>query len=138
MQPLTVNDFPSLDFGDKRRGERLVTIVNNISSQPGSSIPRQNKSWYDTKATYSFYSNKEVTTTALKNTLAAHGAAQLPADTKKVFVAHDICIASFNNLDAKGLGHTGNKKGKGIICFSSLAISELGTPLALLHQHTWA
>jgi len=137
MQPLTVNDFPSLDFGDKRRGERLVTMVNNISSQPGSSIPRQNKSWYDTKATYSFYSNKEVTTTALKNTLAAHGAAQLPADTKKVFVAHDICIASFNNLDAKGLGHTGNKKGKGIICFSSLAISELGTPLALLHQHTW-
>ena len=137
MQPLRVDDFPVLEFGDKRRGRRLVSLVNNVCSQVGSSIPRQNKSWYDTKATYSFYSNKEVTTTALQDTLAAHGAAQLPADSQRVLIAHDISIVSFNHLDAEGLGHTGNKKGKGIICFSSLGIREQGMPVSLLYQHTW-
>jgi hypothetical protein len=137
MQPLSVNDFPRLDFGDKRRGQRLVTMINNISSQPGSSIPRQNKTWYDTKATYEFYGNEEITVEMLKDTLAAYGAAHLGTDTQKIFVAHDISIISYNNLSAQDLGHTGNKKGKGILCYSSLAINDQGTPLALVYQHTW-
>ncbi len=54
MHKITVKDFPHLNFGDIRRDVRFVTIINNISSQPGASILKQNKSWYDIKATYEF------------------------------------------------------------------------------------
>ena len=69
MHRVTINDFPFLDFGDKRRDARFVSIINNSGSQPGSSIPKQNKSWYDTKATYEFYKNEEVSLEALKKTI---------------------------------------------------------------------
>jgi hypothetical protein len=55
MQQLSVRDFPGLRLGDKRRNERMVTIVNNVSRQPGSSIPQQNNNRSETKATYSFF-----------------------------------------------------------------------------------
>ena len=55
MHNLTVKDFPGLDLGDIRRDNRFVEIINNINRSPGSSIPQLNESWYDTKATYSFF-----------------------------------------------------------------------------------
>jgi hypothetical protein len=139
VQRFSVEDFPVLDFGDKRRGKRLVKMINNICEHPGSSIPAQNARWYDTKATYNFYNEEDISLEALQNALSAHGAARLGSEIKKVFVAHDISTIAYNHLKAKGtgVGHTGNKNGKGIMCFSSLAISEEGTPLELLYQHSW-
>jgi len=49
MHQLTVGDFSELDFGDKCRDERFVSIINNVTKNPGSSIPTQNDSWYDAK-----------------------------------------------------------------------------------------
>ena len=66
MHKITIEDFKDIDLGDKRRDQRFVTIINNISSQPGSSIPRQNKSWYDVKATYEFFKNEGVSIDALR------------------------------------------------------------------------
>ena len=77
MHKITVKDFPHLDFGDIRRDERFVTIINNISTQPGSSIPKQNKRWYDTKATYEFFKNEDVSIEALKKTMMLYGANQV-------------------------------------------------------------
>lgn len=136
MQKMTVKDFPKLDFGDVRRSERFVSIVNNLSTQPGSSIPRQNQGWYDTKATYAFFKNEEVSLAALKETLMHFGAGQV-AGHLQVLVVHDISHISYNDLKAEGLGYLANKEGRGILCYSSLALTTAGLPLALLYQHTW-
>ena len=74
MHKITVKDFPHLNFGDICRDDRFVTIINNISSQPGASIPKQNKSWYDTKATYEFFKNEDVSPEELKKTMMMYGA----------------------------------------------------------------
>ena len=68
MHSVTIEEFSGIDFGDKRRDNRLIDIINNISNQPGSSIPRQNRDWYNTKATYEFYKNEQVSLSALKKT----------------------------------------------------------------------
>ena len=137
MHRISIKDFPYLDFGDKRRDERFVTILNNISSQPGASIPRQNKSWYETKATYDFFKNEEVSLKALRKTMMMYGAKKVE-DGMTVLIAHDISTVSYNDLQAAGLGYLDNKEGRGILCYSSIAATTEGLPLSLLYQHTWA
>ncbi len=136
MHKITVKDFPHLDFGDIRRDERFVSIINNISTQPGSSIPKQNKSWYDTKATYEFFKNEDVSIEALKKTMMLYGAKQV-SDKMQLLLLHDISNISYNDLQAEGLGYLDNKEGRGILCYSSMAATTEGLPLSLLYQHTW-
>jgi hypothetical protein len=136
MHKVTIEDFSDVDFGDKRRDNRLVSIINNISSQPGSSIPRQNRNWYEVKATYEFYKNEQVSLNALKKALMNYGIKQVE-DEMKLLILHDISNISFNDLQAEGLGYLDNKEGRGILCYSSLAASPEGLPLSLLYQHTW-
>ena len=136
MHKITVKDFPHLDFGDIRRDERFVTIINNISAQPGSSIPKQNKRWYDTKATYEFFKNEEVSVEVLKKTMMLYGAKQV-SDKMQLLILHDISNISYNDLQAEGLGYLDNKEGRGILCYSSMAATTEGLPLSLLYQHTW-
>jgi len=136
MHKITVKDFPHLDFGDIRRNERFVSIINNISTQPGSSIPKQNKRWYDTKATYDFFKNEDVSIEALKKAMMQHGAKQV-SDQMQVLILQDISNISYNDLQAEGLGYLDNKEGRGILCYSSMAATPEGLPLSLLYQHTW-
>jgi hypothetical protein len=136
MHKITVKDFPHLNFGDIRRDERFVTIINNISTQPGSSIPKQNKRWYDTKATYEFFKNEDVSIEALKKTMMLYGAKQV-ADEMQLLILQDISNISYNDLQAEGLGYLDNKEGRGILCYSSMAATTEGLPLSLLYQHTW-
>lgn len=136
MHKVTVKDFPHLSLGDIRRDERFVTIINNISNQPGASIPKQNASWYDTKATYQFFKNEQVTVEELNKTMMQYGAKEA-ADETKLLIAHDISNISYNDLQAEGLGYSDNKEGRGILCYSSIAVTTQGLPLSLLYQHTW-
>src|SRR3982750_4908248 len=108
MKQMTIDDFPQLDLGDIRRKERFVTIINNVSTQPGASIPQQNSSWYDTKATYAFFKNEQVSIQELKEAIKDYGAAQLAAQPS-VLVIHDISNISYNDLQAAGLGYLDNK-----------------------------
>ena len=136
MHKITVKDFPHLTLGDIRRDERFVAIINNISSQPGASIPKQNKSWYDTKATYEFFKNENVTIDELKKTMMMYGVTKVTSEMA-VLIAHDISNISYNDLQAEGLGYLDNKEGRGILCYSSIAATTEGLPLSLLYQHTW-
>ena len=136
MHQVALKDFPGLGLGDIRRNNRFVSIINNICERPGSSIPRQSGDWYDTKATYSFFSNEDVTLSSLQEAIMGFGSGQLTG-LNKVLVAHDMTNVSYNDLKADGLGYLDNKLGNGIICYSSIAISEDGIPLSLVHQQTW-
>ena len=136
MQNLTVKDFPGLDLGDIRRDNRFVTIINNINKSPGSSIPQLNQNWYATKATYSFFNNEDISVDAIRRGIAGFGVNQIEGATK-ILIAHDMSNISFNDLQAVGLGYLDNKNGRGIMCYSSIAIDLDGIPRALMHQQTW-
>lgn len=136
MHQITVKDFPGLDLGDSRRNDRFVSIINNISQQPGSSIPHYSQGWYETKATYSFFKNKEVTVSSLQKAILGFGSNQV-GNLKRILIAHDMSNISYDDLKADGLGYLDNKKGHGIMCYSSIAIGDDGTPLSLIYQQTW-
>lgn len=136
MHKIGIKDFPGLDFGDQRRSARFVSIINNITRQPGSSIPKQAEDWYDTKATYSFFKNEDVSLSSLQKAIAGWGLQQV-AGEERLLIAHDISQLSYDDLKADDLGYLAHKDGRGIICYSSIAITEQGVPLSLLYQHNW-
>jgi hypothetical protein len=137
MHQITVKDFPLLNLGDKRRNERLVTLINNISSQPGSSIPRQSANWYETKAAYEFFSNDSIKLSDLETAVQSYGSSLIDEREKTLLIAHDFCQISFGDLQAEGLGYLANKDGRGIITYNSIAISPEGIPLSLLYQQSF-
>ena len=136
MHKISIKDFPGLDLGDIRRNKRFVAIIENITTQPGSSIPKHNDSWYDTKATYDFFKNEQVSVASLQKSIEQYGVNQLE-NTNEVLIIHDTSNISFNELQAEGLGYLDSKLGRGIMCHSSIAVSTEGLPLSLIHQHTW-
>jgi hypothetical protein len=136
MHQISVKDFPSLDFGDQRRNARFVSIINNITRQPGSSIPKQNEDWYDTKATYSFFKNEDVSLSSLREAITGWGLQQV-AGEERLLIVHDTSQISYDDLKADDLGYLAHKEGRGIMCYSSIAITEEGIPLSLLYQHNW-
>jgi hypothetical protein len=137
MHQLMVKDFEGLDLGDKRRNERFVTILNNISRQPGSSIPKQNGGWYDTKATYAFYGNESIKVSDLQKAVQLYGSSLINKEEAVVLVAHDFCQIGYNDLQAEGLGYLAHKDGRGIITYNSIAISPNGIPLSVLYQQSF-
>lgn len=136
MKAITIKDFPDFDLGDKRRGERLVKLISDLTAQPGGSIPKINNSWSDTKATYEFFKNEDVSVEKLQRILMDYGVSQVNA-TEEVLIIHDMSNISYDGLKAEGLGYLDNKQGRGIICCSSMAASTEGLPLALMYQKTW-
>jgi hypothetical protein len=136
MKAVTIKDFPGLDFGDKRRDHRFVKILSDLTAQPGSSIPKFNDSWYDTKATYQFFKNEDVSIEKIRHVLSAYGVSKVSSESE-VLVIHDMTNISYNDLDAEGLGYIDNKLGRGILCYNSIAVSTDGLPLALMYQNTW-
>lgn len=136
MHKIKIKDFPHLDFGDVRRDQRFITLLENITSKPGASIPQQNSDWYNVKAAYNFFKNEKVTLESLQKTITAYGFSKV-SDLEQVLVIHDMSNISFNDLQSKGLGYLDSKDGRGIICYSSMAATVEGVPLALLYQHTW-
>src|SRR4029079_1918593 len=117
MKPITIHDFPDLDLGDVRRNERFVTIINQVTAQPGASIPQQNDSWYATKATYAFFKNEQVSVKEIRKAIQLYGASQLAAHPS-VLLIHDISNISYNDLQAAGLGYLDNKQGRGVMCYT--------------------
>jgi hypothetical protein len=136
MHKITIQDFPSLDLGDKRRNERLVTIINNVINQPGSSIPKQNESWSDTKATYEFFKNEEVSIEALQKAVSTYGAS-LVGDVNQILIAHDFTDISYDDLKSEGLGYVSGGLNQGIGLYNSIAISDTGIPISLIYQQSF-
>lgn len=136
MQRVSERDFAGAALGDKRRGRRLATVVNNICRQPGSSLPKQSGEGYSTKAAYCFFQNEAISEAALLESIQSYGLSQLMQE-RAVVVAHDISCVSFSGLHTEGLGYLVQAPSRGIMCYSSVAVSLSGRPLALLYQHTW-
>jgi len=136
MHRVSLTDFPGLELGDKRRNARFISIINSISNQPGSSIPKLNEDWYDTKATYEFFKNESVTISALQKAVSTYGSNKVEG-MNRILIAHDFSQISYGHLEAEGLGYLKNKDSKGIITYNSIAISESGIPLSLLYQQSF-
>jgi hypothetical protein len=138
MHKITEKEFSDLDLGDIRRNKRFITIIDNVINRPGQSILQQNEGWYNSKATYEFFKNEDVTLGKIQQAIQSYGLANINSQLDCVLVIHDTSNISYNGLDADGLGYLDNKLGRGLLLHSSMVVSTAGIPLALLYQQIWA
>lgn len=106
-----------------------------MTARPHQSLPKQCPGWADLKAAYRLLSNPAVDPQAVQAPHRAHvreGCAPFPVV---------LCVQDTSDLDftgrtgIKGLGKTGNGRGRGILQHTALAVRpDTGGVLGVLHQ----
>ena len=125
-------------LGDKRRNQRLIKIVEDLSAMPQASVTQAARDEAAVQGTYEFWANVRVKATEI---LAAHRDSTLErvAAQEIVLAVQDTTELDFSEQPKKqGLGALSKKDAQGLKVHSVLCVSPLGVPLGVLHQKVWA
>jgi hypothetical protein len=138
-------------FKDERLGKRFRSLLGQLSSSPGDSIPLVCQDWANTKAAYRFFDNDRVSEAEI---LSGHFQAtrdRAAATSGPILVMHDTTEFTYKREDVEAVGKTRiNIAGAyrdgmpryitacGILMHSSLAVTTEGLPLGLIAIKFWS
>lgn len=150
-QPWVEQELNGCRFKDKRLERRLRTLLAQLASRPGGSIPLACQDWANTKAAYRFLDNARVDEGEILEGHFQATRSRLPHTTEPVLVLHDTTEFSFKREDAEAIGKTTltysslGKDGRprlhtvcGLLMHSSLAVTTEGLPLGLAAVKFWS
>jgi hypothetical protein len=139
------------EFKDERLGKRFRSLLGQLSSSPGDSIPLVCQDWANTKAAYRFLDNDRVSEAEI---LGGHFQAtrdRASATDGPILVMHDTTEFTYTREDIDAVGKTriniagGRPDGRpryytgcGILMHSSLAVTTEGLPLGLTAIKFWS
>ena len=115
--------FGRCELGDRRRTARLVRYAAQAAADPSSSTPRQTESWDDCKAAYRLIENEDVTFAAVT---APHYQVTRAQVEGTWLLISDTTETHFSGKHVRGLGPTGNGRGRGFLLHSSLMVRPDG------------
>jgi hypothetical protein len=144
-------ELANCDFKDERLGKRFRSLLKQLSSSPGDSIPLVCQDWSNTKAAYRFLDNDRVSEAEI---LGGHFQAtreRASATDGPILVIHDTTEFTYKREDVEAIGKTRiNIAGAyrdgmpryltacGILMHSSLAVTTDGLPLGLAAIKFWS
>jgi hypothetical protein len=144
-------ELADCDFVDERLGKRFRSLLEQLSSSPGDSIPLVCQDWANTKAAYRFFDNDRVSEAEI---LGGHFQAtrdRASATSGPILVMHDTTEFTYKREDVDAVGRTrvnfnrAYRDGKprlytacGILMHSSLAVTTDGLPLGLTAIQFWS
>jgi len=139
------------EFKDERLGKRFRSLLAQLSSSPGDSIPLVCQDWANTKAAYRFFDNDRVSEVEI---LGGHFQAtrdRAAATDGPILVMHDTTEFSYIREDIDAIGKTriniagAYSDGRtryitacGILMHASLAVTTEGLPLGLAAIKFWS
>jgi hypothetical protein len=137
-------------FGDVRLDKRFRTLLEQLSTGVGESIPWVCQDWANTKAAYRFLSNARVSEAEI---LAGHFEAtreRFRAAQDPILILHDTTAFSFQREEVEPIGvltqGLANKDAHGrprlftacgLLMHASLAVTTAGLPLGLAAVKFW-
>jgi hypothetical protein len=125
-------------LGDKRRNQRLIKIVEDLSAMPHASVTQAARDEAAVQGIYEFWGNVRVEPNQI---LAAHRDSTLSRveEQQIVLAVQDTTELDFSSQPSKlGLGALSKKDAQGLKVHSVLCVSPKGVPLGVLHQKVWA
>lgn len=144
-------ELADCQFKDERIGKRFRSLIEQLSSSPGGTIPLACQDWANTKAAYRFLDNRRVSEGEI---LAGHFQAtrhRVAATDGPILVLHDTTEFTYKRDDIEAIGKTKvgvagvDRDGRprlytacGILMHSSLAVTADGLPLGLTAIKFWS
>lgn len=144
-------ELSDCQFKDERLGKRFRSLIEQLASSPGESIPLVCQDWASTKAAYRFLDNDRVSEAQI---LSGHFHAtrdRVAASPGPILVLHDTTEFSYKREDDAAIGKTRlclsrslfpgrmqHYTACGILMHSSLAITPDGLPLGLTAIKFWS
>jgi hypothetical protein len=129
------NELASVDLGDKRLNDRLITLSKDFVKSPESPINQSCKDWASTKAAYRFFRNESVDyrdrCKEYSSTLAIQDTTYLTYSNHEKTIG--LCALTKNRGK-----HKENIYTLGLIMHSTFAVSLDGLPLGLINQKIYS
>lgn len=139
------------EFKDERLGKRFRSLLEQLSSSPGDSIPLVCQDWANTKAAYRFLDNDRVSEAEILGGHFQATRSRVAATEGPILVMHDTTEFTYKREDVEAIGKTRiNIAGAyrdgmpryltacGILMHSSLAVTADGLPLGLTAIKFWS
>jgi hypothetical protein len=131
-----VKEFDQVELQDIRLNQRCQDLAATLSQQPNAPINQACEEWSDTKASYRFFDNDNVTPIKI---LDPHHQCTVERMRKQklVLAVQDTTFFNYtHHPHTQGLGEIGNKKQnqRGFGMHTTLAMTPAGVPLGLLTQ----
>lgn len=136
----TQQQWGTVELRDKRGTARAVKMGAQMAAYPHLLLPGQMQSWGDLKSVYWLLNQEEV----------AHEALSLPhwqptrqaavTTTAPVLFVQNDTLLDFTCCQIEGVGQVRDRKGRGLMVYSTLAIQPGDGPAItrLAHQKVWA
>jgi hypothetical protein len=99
-------ELSGCSFKDKRLERRLRTLLAQLASRPGGSIPLACQDWAGTKAAYRFFDNSRVDESEILEGHFQATLSRLPQTSEPVLVLHDTTEFSYKREDTEAIGKT--------------------------------
>jgi hypothetical protein len=127
-------------FGDKRLDQRLVQLKHELNEMRTVRLPQTLTKWSGLQAAYRFLNNDKVTHSGMIQIEHEETVRRVRASEAKVVLAvQDTTGFSFPGRKAlQGLGVLEDNRTLGFFAHTTLAVSEDGVPMGLLHQQVWS
>ena len=132
-------EFETLDLGDKRLTQRLITVASALSASPQSAIHAACEDWSSTKAAYRLFDNEQVTAEKILSPHFQRTVERL-SDHERVFAIQDTTYLDYTHHPlTEGLGPIGTTSQHiyGFVKHTTLAVTESGLPLGCLTDAVW-
>jgi hypothetical protein len=138
MEKWAAQELQYADLGDTRRKKRLISIVENLASQPSTSVPQAAGNLAAASATYDFWNSPYFHPSDL---IAAQAKSTVERIKEHpiVLAVQDTTSLDFTTQKAKkGMGYLDCKTSFGLKVHTTLGVSPKGIPLGLINQYVWA
>jgi len=131
-------ELKSTNLGDRRREQRLVTIVEDLIAQPNASVLQASRDDAAVQGLYKFWSNRRITPKAI---LSGHvdQTVERCLDHSTVLAIQDTTELDFStHRSTRGLGPISDASAMGLKVHLTLCSSDAGVPLGILQETVWA
>ena len=134
MEKWAAQELKYADLGDTRRKKRLISIVENLASQPSTSVPQASGNLAAASANYDFR-NSPYFQPSDKIADQAKSGLERSKGHLIVLSVQDTTSLGFTTQKAKkGMGYLDYKKSFCLKVHTALGVSAEGIPLGLINQ----
>jgi len=144
-------EIEGCSFVDERLGRRFRTLLEQLSSAPGESIPLVCQDWANTKAAYRFLDNPRVNEADILSGHSAATRARASEAHNQLLVLHDTTEFSYKREDIEAVGKrrigvAGARPDRrprhyvacGLLMHASLVVTTEGLPLGMTAVKFWS